>query len=152
VSFASSGVCQGSGNAVYFNGSSFIDLDTNHMILSFPVSFTYWIKRANLSNIERVFSTNNGAGGYSGFHSQILPNGTIEVFFGTVAGLPYLTEGAPIQTHLNPSVNGFIVPLLFIVPPVQVYIPMEYYWERTLLEVAEVYTKTQVEQVLWEDY
>jgi gliding motility-associated-like protein len=86
VSFASSGVCQGSGNAVYFNGSSFIDLDTNHMILSFPVSFTYWIKRANLSNIERVFSTNNGAGGYSGFHSQILPNGTIEVFFGDGGG------------------------------------------------------------------
>ena len=73
---------QGSGNSIYFNGTSYVDLGSSYRFLSFPLTFTYWIKRTDLSNTERIFSSNNGGTGYSGFHSQILPNGTLEVFYG----------------------------------------------------------------------
>lgn len=76
---------QGSGKSVSFNGTSYIDLDSSFRTLTFPITFTYWVKRTNTTT-GRIFSANNGGSGYSGLHSQILPNGTLEVFYGDGGG------------------------------------------------------------------
>lgn len=76
---------QGSGQALSFNGNSFVDLDTSFTDLNFPVTITFWLKASGTS-AQRVFSTNSNTNAYAGIRCQFNSNGNANFHFGTGGG------------------------------------------------------------------
>jgi gliding motility-associated-like protein len=76
---------QGSGKALFFNGSSYVDLDTAFISLSFPVTITFWAKApGNMENFP--FSSNFDLAGYSGIRCRFNPTGQVTNHFGDGGG------------------------------------------------------------------
>lgn len=103
---------QGSGKSAEFNGSNYFNLDSIFLNLTLPVTITHWVKKSGIGS-ARFFSSNQVAAGYSGVHTQMLPSGVIEAFYGD--GLGFTPSFRRSVYSNNPVVFSDWVHLAFII-------------------------------------